>query len=166
MLCHLYSYLNHDKDSSQEARRIIVKSPSSAWICSFLSSSWSLQIHIFKCIVSTIFQTYFLGVGYYTNYSGKKFSVFPHRSCSKKNHLTESSELGPPTPSPASECCPPPFGSKEGDTLACAGEGVGVPVPTKTDTLVYYSPSTSQPHSTGPRFEPGPNYWQAGVLTA
>ncbi len=39
----------------------------------------------------------------------------------------QSSEFGPPTPSPAGECVPPPFGS--GGTHLLAGEGVGgVPI--------------------------------------
>ncbi len=35
----------------------------------------------------------------------------------------QSSELGPPTPSPARECCSPPFGSKGGDKLTLGGGG-------------------------------------------
>ncbi len=34
-----------------------------------------------------------------------------------------------PTPSPASECAPPPRNPREGGTLAC-GERGGVPIPT------------------------------------
>ncbi len=53
--------------------------------------------------------------------------------------------MGPPTPSPASECCPPPFGTKGGDTLACE-EGPGGPNSDEgTDALVlhvYHNPFT------------------------
>jgi hypothetical protein len=57
--------------------------------------------------------------------------------------------LPPPAPSPSSECCPPPFGSKGGDPLPKAsvsaggahsleGEGGrGGPIRTKGQTLWY-----------------------------
>jgi hypothetical protein len=55
----------------------------------------------------------------------------------------QSSALGPPSPSPAGKCSPPPFGSG-GDTLA--GAGVGGPNSDEgTDTVVLqvqYNPST------------------------
>jgi hypothetical protein len=50
----------------------------------------------------------------------------------------QSSELGPPAPSPAGECDHPPFGSG-GGTYACgrgAGE-LGVPMPTRGKTRSY-----------------------------
>jgi hypothetical protein len=46
--------------------------------------------------------------------------------------------IGSPAPSPASECCCPlPFGSKGGDTLACGGSGRGDPIPPKGQALWY-----------------------------
>jgi hypothetical protein len=48
----------------------------------------------------------------------------------------QSSELAPPTPLPASECCPPSLWFQEGDTLAC-GRGAGEPIRTREQTLWY-----------------------------
>ncbi len=51
-----------------------------------------------------------------------------------------SSELGPPTPSPPSECASPPE-LKGVDTLACGRGGMGVPIRTagekKLSTPLY-----------------------------
>ena len=49
----------------------------------------------------------------------------------------QSSKLAPPAPSPASECCPPPFGSKLG-THSLSGEGArgGANLDEGTATLV------------------------------
>jgi hypothetical protein len=50
----------------------------------------------------------------------------------------QSSELGPPTPSPASECCSPFLGPRR-ETNSLAGEEVEGPNPDEgTDTLVLY----------------------------
>ncbi len=48
----------------------------------------------------------------------------------------QSSELGPPAPSSASECCAP-FWVLGGYTLACGWGGGGDPIPTKGQTLWY-----------------------------
>jgi hypothetical protein len=52
-----------------------------------------------------------------------------HRVCRVESAgpSVQSSELGPPTPSSKSECCPPPFGSQVqgGDKLAFGGRGRG-----------------------------------------
>ncbi len=48
----------------------------------------------------------------------------------------QSSELGPPTPSPASECCSPHLGPS-GGTQSLAGDGAGgADSDEETDTLV------------------------------
>ncbi len=49
--------------------------------------------------------------------------------------LLRSSELEPPTPSPAGGCVPSPFGW--GEPLACGRGGGGVPIRTKGQTLSY-----------------------------
>ncbi len=50
----------------------------------------------------------------------------------------QSSELGPATPSPASECCFPPLDPR-GETHSPAGERCGGPSSDEgTDTLVFY----------------------------
>jgi hypothetical protein len=51
--------------------------------------------------------------------------------------LLQSSELGPPIPSPASECVPSPFGSG-GYTLACGIRDGGSKFGRGTDTVVLY----------------------------
>ncbi len=57
----------------------------------------------------------------------------------------QSSELGPPNPSPAISVVPLPFGSKGGDTLACGGGGPNSNEGTDTLVLyVHYDPSTVQ----------------------
>jgi hypothetical protein len=47
----------------------------------------------------------------------------------------QSSELGPPTPSPVGECVPSPFDSGGGDTFA--RRRGGVPIRTRVQTLWY-----------------------------
>jgi hypothetical protein len=49
----------------------------------------------------------------------------------------QSSELGPPTPLSARECCSSLLWVQEGDTLACGGGGCGDRIPTKGQTLWY-----------------------------
>jgi hypothetical protein len=64
---------------------------------------------------------------YYTNHRlGRVLSFFPSR-------LYWDS----PTPSPADECAPPPFGSGRRGTLAGERGGGRVPVPTRGHTLWY-----------------------------
>ncbi len=48
----------------------------------------------------------------------------------------QSSELGPPTPSTARECCSPPLDPR-GETHSLPDEGVGEPIPTMGHTLWY-----------------------------
>jgi hypothetical protein len=49
-----------------------------------------------------------------------------------------STKLGPPTPSPAIECVPPPFGPKEERELhSLAGEGAGGPDTTRQESLAF-----------------------------
>ncbi len=50
--------------------------------------------------------------------------VHPTEYTQRARLSVQSSELGHPTPSPASECCPTRE-SKGGDTLACGGGGGG-----------------------------------------
>jgi hypothetical protein len=68
------------------------------------------------------------------------FSIYPQSIQSARLSLL-SSELAPPAPSLASECCPPPFGSG-GDTLVCGRGGAGANSDEgteATDFLVLYN---------------------------
>jgi hypothetical protein len=46
-----------------------------------------------------------------------------HRVMQSARLYTQSSALGPPHPSPARECCPPPIWIQGGSTLACGWGG-------------------------------------------
>jgi hypothetical protein len=61
-----------------------------------------------------------------------------------------NSGLGPPTPSPASECVPPLLVSGSGVSPSRAGEGVGIPIRTRGQTQWYSRPSTLTDRSAWP----------------
>ncbi len=44
-----------------------------------------------------------------------------HRVDRVLSFFSRRANWDPPTPSPAGDCVPPPFGSGDGDTLACGG---------------------------------------------
>ncbi len=69
--------------------------------------------------------------------------INPRRECDQQSRhnariFFQTSELGPPPPTPSSagECVPSPFGSG-GDTLSCGRVGGVAPIRTRGQTLWY-----------------------------
>ncbi len=100
-----------------------------AWVEYRMERRTSMEVNSFLILL--------LGIWKYGK-AGGQFKKLPDLKSipTSARHFLQSSELGPPTPSPTSECFPYPFGSG-GDTLASergAGDCGEVPIRTRGQT--------------------------------